>query len=405
MTIPAAGTVPWRRRDGALEVALVHRPKYDDWSWSKGKLDPAEEFPVAAVRETFEETGLRVRLGAPLPETAYRVLDRDGAPATKQVRYWAAAVTGGAGRLVNEIDEVAWLDVGRAHDRLDYAHDRDQLRALLRADQTGHLDTWPLAIVRHARAIGRSSWKRADHKRPLDQAGLARAEVVAGILHAYGILEILTSPSRRCLQTVAPYAAAAGIDAQTRRALSEEGFARKGKRPVERAIRTLVEFGSPVAVCSHGPVLPTILGVLGEYAARRPDRVRANGSDPAGGPDQFGGPQMSGGPQQSGEFEQSGGSVQVGRSGGSEGRTAAGDSPRGAESEGPGQSPPPDVSAPSDGVDDCSACGGADCGAHRATETLTEAATRSMDKGEVLVAHLSGVGKRAVVVAVERHRL
>ncbi|MGO4245098.1 NUDIX domain-containing protein, partial [Janibacter sp. RAF20_2_2] len=59
-TVLAAGTLPWRRRRGRLQVALVHRPRYDDWSWAKGKLDPGETFPVAAVRETLEETGLRV---------------------------------------------------------------------------------------------------------------------------------------------------------------------------------------------------------------------------------------------------------------------------------------------------------------------------------------------------------
>ena len=70
MRIPAAGTVPWRLRDGTLEVALVHRPRYDDWSWAKGKLDADEDWAVAAVRETDEETGLLVRLGPPLPEAA-----------------------------------------------------------------------------------------------------------------------------------------------------------------------------------------------------------------------------------------------------------------------------------------------------------------------------------------------
>lgn len=330
MTIPAAGTVPWRRRDGVLQVALVHRPKYDDWSWAKGKLDPAEQWPVAAVRETLEETGLRVRLGTPLPGTAYRVLDRDGAPATKQVRYWAAAVTGGGGELVNEIDAVAWLDIGRAHDRLDYAHDREQLRAVLRSDQSGRLDTWPLAVVRHAHAVARGSWRRPDPKRPLDAPGLARAEVVADLLSAYGVLEVVTSPSRRCVQTVARYAATTGVALQTRGALSEEGYAAKGKRPVERVVRTLVDHGAPVAVCSHGPVLPTILGVLRRYAAARTEA----GTGPAAG---VGTPAGVGGP------------------------------------------------APA--------------------RALKTAASGSMDKGEVLVAHMSGVGERAVVVAVERHRL
>ena len=92
--IPAAGTLPWRRRQGRLEVALVHRPKYDDWSWAKGKLDSGEEWPVAAERETEEETAVPVRLGRPLPAASYTVLDNKGVPTTKEVRYWAAAPTG-----------------------------------------------------------------------------------------------------------------------------------------------------------------------------------------------------------------------------------------------------------------------------------------------------------------------
>ena len=134
--IPAAGTLPWRRRRGDLEVAMVHRPKYDDWSWAKGKLDPGEDWPVAAVRETQEETGLEVRLGLPLPPTTYTV-DSSGDTATKEVRYWSAEVVGGTGELENEIDEVTWLDVAAAHDKLDYARDREQLRALVRADAAG----------------------------------------------------------------------------------------------------------------------------------------------------------------------------------------------------------------------------------------------------------------------------
>ncbi|HRW17739.1 MAG TPA: NUDIX hydrolase [Dermatophilaceae bacterium] len=268
-TINAAGTVPWRRRDdGAVEVALVHRPKYDDWSWSKGKLEAGEHWPVAAARETAEETGLQVRLGVPLPPTAYRVLDGKGRPATKHVRYWAAEVVGGDGLLENEIDEVAWLDVVTAHDRLDYSHDREQLRALLRADLAGNLETWPLAVVRHAKALPRSAWKgHPDADRPLVPVGLEQADDIADVLAAYGISAIVSSPSERCLTTILPYAADACLEPQLVKALSEEGFAAKGGKRVVREIRRLLELGEPVAVCSHGPVLPTILGAVAKRLA------------------------------------------------------------------------------------------------------------------------------------------
>jgi len=266
MRIPAAGTVPWRLTpEGALEVALVHRPRYDDWAWAKGKLDPSEEWSVAAARETEEETGLRVRLGPPLPEARYTLLGRDGTPDDKVVRYWSSQVIGGSGHLVNEIDEVAWLDVHSAHDRLSYARDQEQLLATARLLQAGHLDTWPLAIVRHAHAVPRSQWRHPDDtRRPLDRAGKARAVDIAPVLAAYGIARLVTSPSVRCTATVAPFAEASGAPVVTRGGLSEEGFAeRPDKAP--KHLRGLLDQAAPAAVCTHGPVIPTLLDVLEQH--------------------------------------------------------------------------------------------------------------------------------------------
>jgi 8-oxo-dGTP diphosphatase len=261
--IPAAGTIPWRLRQGTLEVAMVHRPKYDDWSWAKGKLDPGEEPCVAAVRETQEETGLDVRLGIPLPRAEYPVLDGQGAPSTKQVHYWAAEVVGGSGALEHEIDEVAWVDVKGAHDRLDYARDREQLLALVRAQREETLRTWPLALVRHAKARPRSRWKGDDRLRPLDAVGRAQAGTVARVLAAYGVTRLVSSSSVRCADTLAPYAAGSGSRLVTRDSLSEEGYeANPVKAP--KHLRRLVERGEPAALCTHGPLLPTLLGELAE---------------------------------------------------------------------------------------------------------------------------------------------
>ena len=262
MRIPAAGTVPWRVVDGALQVALVHRPRYDDWSWAKGKLDPGEDWAVAAVRETDEETGLLVRLGPPLPEARYTLLGRDGTPDDKVVRYWSARVTGGSGHLVNEIDEVVWLDVPSAHARLDYARDRDQLLALVRLQQTDRLDTWPLVLVRHAHAVARGSWSGSDDTtRPLDDVGRARAKELAAVLGAYGVSRVVTSPSERCLRTVEPYALGAGLRLRTRRGLSEEGFAAAPEK-AHRHLARLLQRGEPALLCTHGPVLPSLLDEL-----------------------------------------------------------------------------------------------------------------------------------------------
>jgi 8-oxo-dGTP diphosphatase len=263
--VPAAGALPWRRRGGQLEVVLVHRPRYDDWSWAKGKLDPGEEWPVAAVREVFEETGLHVRLGRPLPSSKYPVLDRAGQPATKEVRYWAAEVVGGDGTLVNEIDEVAWLDVEAAAVRLTYARDLDQLRALVRADHALTLATWPLVIVRHAHAESRSAWSDPDPLRPLDARGRQRAEALVPVLAAYGVTRVVTSPSVRCLDTVLPYAVATGLGTRLKAGLSEEGFAERPERATHHLTR-LLERGEAAVACSHGPVLPALFEQLAAIA-------------------------------------------------------------------------------------------------------------------------------------------
>ena len=240
----------------------MHRPKYDDWSWAKGKLDPGEHPSVAAARETFEETGLVVRLGTPLPLAEYPILDATGAPATKMVHYWAAVVTGGSGKLLHEIDEVAWVDVRTANVRLDYARDREQLLALVRAERAGELDTWPLALVRHAKATPRSKWKRDDRKRPLDAVGRAQATSVAAVLGAYGVTRVVSSSSVRCSATVQPYAASQGLRLRTRDGLSEEGYAENPDDAANELARLLAR-GEPAALCSHGPVLPSLLESLG----------------------------------------------------------------------------------------------------------------------------------------------
>ena len=263
--IPAAGALPWRRRRGALQIALVHRPRYDDWAWSKGKLEPGEEWPVAAVREVFEETGFHVRLGRTLPSSQYAVPDQGGQSTTKECRYWAAEVVGGNGALRNEIDDVAWLDVPAAMTRLSYPRDHDQLRALERADREGTLSTWPMVIVRHARSRSRSTWSSPDPLRPLNPRGRERAKSLTAILAAYDVTRVVTSPSVRCLDTVLPYAVAAGKRARLKSGLSEEGFAEQpGRAPYH--LTRLLERGHAAVVCSHGPVLPVLLERLAEIA-------------------------------------------------------------------------------------------------------------------------------------------
>lgn len=125
--VEAAGGVVWRRSPaGDLEVLLVHRPRYDDWTVPKGKLDAGEEHAVAALREVEEETGLRCTLGDELPSTSY--VDRKGRP--KRVRYWSMTPAGGDFTPTEEVDEVRWVPIGAAADQLTYPRDRAVLHAL-----------------------------------------------------------------------------------------------------------------------------------------------------------------------------------------------------------------------------------------------------------------------------------
>ena len=125
--IVAAGAIVLRPDRGG-EVLLVHRPRYDDWSFPKGKCDAGETFEATAAREVAEETGLQVTFGPPLPEARYR--DHKDRP--KLVRYWAMEVAGGAFVPNDEVDAVAWLAVDAAADQLTYSHDVALLHGLLR---------------------------------------------------------------------------------------------------------------------------------------------------------------------------------------------------------------------------------------------------------------------------------
>ena len=124
--VKASGGLVWRRGERGLEVVLVHRPKYDDWTFPKGKLDPGESWEDAALREVLEETGLRCRLGHELPPSAYR----DPKGRSKLVRYWMMEPLDGAFEPSLEVDEMRWVAADEARAELTYEADRNLLREL-----------------------------------------------------------------------------------------------------------------------------------------------------------------------------------------------------------------------------------------------------------------------------------
>ncbi len=264
----AAGAVVWRERAGRLQVLLVHRPRYGDWSWPKGKQEGEEPVPATAVREVLEETGLRITLGRPLPTAHYTV--GEGTP--KTVRYWAAAAPGGEmpdPPHPDEVDECRWVEVPQADAMLTRRADRTQLLAVVEAYEEGGLRTFPVLVLRHGHARPKSSWAHADAERPLVQAGRHQAQAVVDTLAAYGPARVVSSPWTRCLQTVEPFLAEHGgvfrTKLRTKKSLSEDGH-RRDRAATARLLTKLIGKRRAVLVCTHRPVLGTVLGSLAGHA-------------------------------------------------------------------------------------------------------------------------------------------
>lgn len=259
--VMAAGAVVTR---AGGEVLLVHRPRYDDWSFPKGKLDPGEQLPATAVREVAEETGLRIRLGQPLAAQQYSIK-----AGTKEVRYWKGRVRGNdnvAGyERAGEIDQVAWVPYQLAEQRLSYDYDRATLAEALELPRRTHT----LVVLRHAQAVSRREWLSsgaiADPKRPLSAKGEEQAEALVPMLAAYAPDRLLCSTSKRCAQTVVPWrlaaqAAGEALDVMLTDALSEEGATAAG---VEDLVAQALAYGGSTLLCTHRPVLGAVLSALG----------------------------------------------------------------------------------------------------------------------------------------------
>lgn len=273
--VRSAGALVWRVRAGRLQVALVHRPRYRDWSWPKGKLDPDEPPVVAAVREVEEETGLPVVLGVPLPTVEYLL----GDGRRKVVQYWAAQVAGrdDAGALrarppaphadAAEIDRWEWCDVAEASTRLTRAADRRPLDVLVETYAKDRLDTRALVVARHGQARKRSLWGGEDGDRPLTGLGLRQATAMVPVLAAFGVAHVVTSGWERCAATVAPYTRATGLTPDVADALTEAEHDESPAR-VAALVRACLDERRDAVLCTHRPVLPTVLDVLAAHSRR-----------------------------------------------------------------------------------------------------------------------------------------
>jgi 8-oxo-(d)GTP phosphatase len=252
--VHSAGAVVWRNGAQGVEVLLVHRPMYDDWSLPKGKREPGEHLLLTAVREVFEETSVRPVLGPRLPATEYLAF---GMP--KKVDYWSATSYGHQAAASHEIDAVSWQPLGRATARLSYPHDASVLAALVPRE------TVPLILLRHASAGSKRDWHGSDETRPLDARGAAEARALAGLLACFAPqARVISSPALRCTQTVAPYLAGFGGSVEAEAALAVSGrdcsLGRTSSAASPGSVACdLVRAGKPAVVCLHGENLPEAL--------------------------------------------------------------------------------------------------------------------------------------------------
>jgi len=259
-TIRAAGGVVWRRTESGpngdgVEVALVHRPRYDDWSLPKGKLAPGEPEVEGAVREVLEETGFHVRIGRPLGETRYdKVIGKVARP--KVVRWWAMQATTGAFTPTREVDGLRWMPLAEAEQLLTRETDRE----LLRRFAQGPAPTRTVLLVRHASAGSRSKWEGDDRDRPLDECGQAQADELVRLLARFDVGSIVSADVTRCVDTVAPFADALGLPVQEEPLLSEATYPGREEEAVA-ALRSTDPDRDAVA-CSQGDVIPDLIDRL-----------------------------------------------------------------------------------------------------------------------------------------------
>ncbi|GAA5227878.1 NUDIX hydrolase [Paeniglutamicibacter antarcticus] len=257
--VQAAGALIWRVGTEGLEVLMIHRDRYDDWSWPKGKIDAGETMPECATREVFEEVGMDITLGIPLPAMSYQV----GAGA-KVVYYWAAKSTGTPpvpdGK---ETDAVRWASPKMARAWLTNPGDVEPLEALVGAYKEGLLETHPFVVVRHAKAKPRSKWTREEGKRPLAATGERQALAVARLLGSWRPARVASSPWTRCVQTVAPYLKQHRFNVKMLGSLTEHE-AKRHPEKARKAVAKLLDKRRPQAVCTHRPVLPPVIAELRE---------------------------------------------------------------------------------------------------------------------------------------------
>lgn len=264
--IRAAGGVLWDNVDGVVKVALIHRPRYDDWSFPKGKLNPGEHVLIAALREVKEETGHTCAIGRPLGDVNYL---KD--TSHKVVSYWALRSTGGEFAPNNEVDEILWLRPLDAKRLLTQPRDRDVIGRFLAKP----VDSTPFVLLRHASAGDRGSFPGDDRERPLDEVGVRQSHALVPLLAGYQTERVLSADVLRCVDTVRPYAISWGATVESEPLLSESGYPANPQAALRRTAE-VVAAARPTVLCTHRGVIDDLVTALcATYGHRVPSDASA----------------------------------------------------------------------------------------------------------------------------------
>ena len=249
----AAGGVVWRPDKGKIEVALVHRPRYDDWSLPKGKLLDGEPVLAGAVREVVEELGSRVAVSRRVGDVSYGVPD-----GLKNVTYWVMRHLDGRFSPNSEVDDVDWVRPKAARERLSYDVDRRVMADFAAVPIPDSM----ILLVRHAKAGKRSEWRGNDKQRPLEPAGEAQAARLANLLELFAPDRIVSADLTRCVETVRPLAERLGITTRIDPAFGDEAFT-ASPAATEDAMFALAKPGKVSVISSQGVTIPNLIDRLG----------------------------------------------------------------------------------------------------------------------------------------------
>ncbi len=252
--ILAAGALVWRKsKEKKIEIAVIHRPKYNDWTIPKGKVELSESSIACAYREVIEETSIETEFGMYLGEVKYQSLD-----GPKQVSFWSAQVVKENTFTPNsEVDAIKWVGAAKAAKFLSLESDKEILSKFNKLKY----ESKPLVLLRHAKALSRDEWQGDDDDRPLDSLGQMQAKRLLSIYQAFNLEQIHTSDAIRCYDTVEPMAKALGLRLEVSNKLSESAF-KKDKEDAFDYARDLIKSDKRALLCSHNPILPKVLNKL-----------------------------------------------------------------------------------------------------------------------------------------------